>query len=61
MYSRATRYELESVSTSRIRTRPVSGSVNDPNGSGTMWPSCSVIMPPGSLVCCIRFRYSTAP
>src|SRR6185437_5567824 len=39
MYSRATQYELDAVSTNRIRTRPVSGSVNDPKGSGTMCPS----------------------
>jgi hypothetical protein len=61
MYSRATRYELDSQFASRIRTRPVSGSVNDPKGSGTMCPSWSVIMPPGSPPASTRFRYSTAP
>ena len=56
MYSRATRYELESTFTSRSRTRPVPGSLNDPNASGTMCPSWIVIMPPGSPLASTRFR-----
>ncbi len=56
MYSRATRYEADSTFTSRICTRPVSGSVNDPKGSATMCPSWIVIMPPGSSLSSSRFR-----
>ena len=56
MYSRATWYELDSTFTSRIRTRPVSGSLNDPKGSGTMCPSWIVTMPPGSPPSSTRFR-----
>ena len=56
MYSRATRYELESTFTSRIRTRPVSRSLNDPKARGTMWPSWIVIMPPGSPFAIATFR-----
>ena len=63
MYSRATRYEWLSTFTSRTRTRPVSGSENEPNGSGSMCPSRIVIIAPASSLpsAVASFRYSMAP